>query len=80
MTVSLLEVKPGDQVGREYGPEGDRRVMWLTVTEVTESTIFCNRWEFDRETGAEIDEDLQWGPKYGKSGGFLTLLKPAVEA
>lgn len=82
MTISLLDVKAGDQVGREWGTpdaKGDRPVMWLTVTEVRENKILCNRWEFDRETGAEIDDELQWGPEYGKSGSFLRFVKPAVE-
>lgn len=82
MTISLLDVKADDQVGREYGTpdaKGERPVMWLTVTEVTESRIFCNRWEFDRETGAEVDHELGWGPEYGKSGSFLRFVRPAVE-
>lgn len=34
--------------------------MPLKVTKVTESRIFCGMWEFDRVTGAEIDEELGW--------------------
>ena len=81
MTRSLLDVKAGDQVGREWGApdtKGERAVMWLTVTEVTDDRIFCNRWEFDRETGAEIDHELRWGPEYGQSGSFLKFVKPAM--
>jgi hypothetical protein len=28
-------------------------------------------WTFDRETGAEVDDGLRWGPAYGISGSFL---------
>jgi hypothetical protein len=28
-------------------------------------------WTFDRDTGAEIDDDLCWGPAYGITGSFL---------
>ena len=37
--------------------------MKLRITEVTEDKIICGSWEFDRLTGAEIDEDLGWGPQ-----------------
>lgn len=76
MTVSTMDVKVGDSVGRE---DKDGKLLWLTVTEVTNTAIFCNRWEFDRETGAEVDHDLQWGPKYGKTGGRITRIKQAME-
>lgn len=25
----------------------------------------------DRTTGAEIDDDMHWGPKYGRTGTYL---------
>ena len=28
-------------------------------------------WTFDRDTGAEIDDFLRWGPAYGITGSFL---------
>ena len=73
MTIAMTDVKVGDKVGRQTSE--DATPMWLTVTEVTEDAIFCNRWEFDRITGAEIDHDLQWGPKYGKSGAFIMKIQ-----
>jgi hypothetical protein len=50
--------------------------MRLTVTEVTEDRIICGGgWEFDRATGAEIDDDLGWGPAYGATGSYLTAIE-----
>lgn len=37
-------------------------LMDLTVSDVTDDLIICGDWEFDRETGAEVDEELGWGP------------------
>ena len=31
------------------------------MTQLTADRIICGGWEFDRQTGAEIDEDLGWG-------------------
>lgn len=42
----------------------------LRVVEVREDRIVCGGgWEFDRETGAEIDDDLGWGPHF--TGSYL---------
>lgn len=32
-------------------------------------------WTFDKETGWEVDEDLHWGPKYGRTGSFLVSVR-----
>ena len=32
--------------------------MELPVTDVTDSRIVCGWWEFDRDTGIEIDEEI----------------------
>lgn len=51
----LLAIKKGDVIERMLAfciP------TYLVVGEVTEDRIKCN-WEFDRETGLEIDEDIQ---------------------
>lgn len=77
-TVRLTDVKVGDRIGRRMGYDGP--VMWLTVTEIDDSTIRCNLWEFDRSTGMEIDHDLQWGPEYGQTGSFIAYVQPGVEA
>jgi hypothetical protein len=47
--------------------------MDLKVTEVTEDRIHCGDWEFDRETGAEIDEQLGWGPEY--TGSYIVKIE-----
>lgn len=44
---------------------------WL-VTDVTPDLITIGMgWTFDPETGAEVDEGLQWGPKFGRTGSYL---------
>ena len=46
--------------------------MELTVDRVDERLIHAKGgWTFDRQTGAEVDEDLNWGPHYGVTGSFL---------
>ena len=50
-------VKVGDVVTRllaGYIP------MQLKVSEVTDKLVVCGPWTFDKETGAEIDQDLNW--------------------
>lgn len=46
--------------------------MHFRITKVTANVIFCGAWKFDRKTGAEIDEDLDWGPPPKKTGSFIT--------
>ena len=48
--------------------------MPLKVTAVTDERIICGPWEFDRATGAEIDEDLGWGPD--GTGSFIVPSNP----
>jgi hypothetical protein len=59
--------------------------MPMRVLRVDASLIYCTPremslteaigrnliWTFDRETGAEVDDGLRWGPAYGISGSFL---------
>ncbi len=61
----LQALKPGDQVHRFLGPVP----ILLKVSRVTKDRIVCGAWEFDRATGAEIDEDLGWGP--GETGSWI---------
>lgn len=51
--------------------------MSLKVTELTDQIITCGDWTFDRVTGAEIDEDLDWGPPPKMTGSFL--ITPELE-
>lgn len=71
-------LKVGDPVIRLLGGEVE---MPLRVTEIKkkEGIIVCQAWEFDVITGAEIDEELEWGPKFGASGSFLLHPKIKVE-
>jgi hypothetical protein len=45
--------------------------MRLRVTEVTATRVLCGGYEFDRETGAEIDDDLGWGPPPKLTGSCI---------
>ena len=59
-TVHRLEqVNVGDMVTRYFAGE---RGFSLAVTGITSDRIICADWEFDRATGAEIDDVLDWGP------------------
>lgn len=57
-------VKAGDMVSRQFGNDGP--IMTLHVTSVDDKFIYCgppgDGWKFDRATGAEVDEELEWGP------------------
>ena len=65
----LNQIKNGDYVTRMLAGTAP---MELKVTEVTEDLIVCEGgWKFDRKTGAEIDEDLDWGPPPQHTGSFL---------
>jgi len=64
----LFQVKVGDVVVRYLA--GELR-MELTVTDVTHNRIICGDWEFDRMTGAEIDEMLGWGPPPKSTGSYI---------
>lgn len=44
--------------------------MELRVQSVTDSIIDCG-WTFDKKTGAEIDDDLGWGPPPKMTGSYL---------
>lgn len=65
---TLKELKVGDTVTRMLAGEIE---MKLTVTEITEHKIVCGHWEFDRDTGAEIDDDLGWGAPPLGTGSYL---------
>jgi hypothetical protein len=48
--------------------------MKLMVTEVTDKLIITGGgWEFDRVTGAEVDDLLHWGPPPLMTGSYLEL-------
>ena len=61
MSKRLSEIVAGDFVLRRFG--GVPKPLRLKVTEVTADRVICaGGWEFDRQSGVEIDEDLGWGP------------------
>lgn len=47
--------------------------MPLKVSKVTDKLIICGSWEFDRNTGAEIDDELGWNNFH--TGSVLRLPK-----
>lgn len=65
------DVKAGDTVIRMLA---GTIPMKLIVSKVDDDLIYCgdHGWTFDRKTGAEVDDDLGWGPAYGITGSFLT--------
>ena len=74
----MLDVKIGDTVQRNMCGA----IMELIVTEVTDIVIKCGDWQFNRETGGEIDEDLEWdgvnrfGSFIGKQPGLENVKRP----
>ena len=68
MSKKHAEIAVGDFVLRWFG--GIPEPMRLKVTQATADRIICGGREFDRQTGAEIDEDLGWGSG-GVTGSFL---------
>ena len=50
----MFNFKVGDIVTRNLGG----RPMYLKVTDVTETQIGCGPWVFDRETGIELDDEI----------------------
>lgn len=73
----MLDVSINEILIRKLGGVLD---MEMRVVKIEDGVIHCTAvdeptqditWEFDQVTGAEIDEDLRWGPKYGVTGSFL---------
>lgn len=63
----MIDVNVGEFVVRNLaGAE-----MRLRVTNVTADRICCGGWEFDRETGAEVDDFLSWGPPPLMTGSYI---------
>ena len=69
----MIDTKVGNKVTRMLA---GTIPMILVVTEVTDDKIVCGWWEFDKVTGAEIDEDLDWGPPPKLTGSFLKMGDP----
>lgn len=71
----MISVKLGDEVTRWLGGRNGVRLR-LRVTEIENGVITCDLWTFDQATGAEIDEDLGWGPPPLTTGSFIEEIKP----
>lgn len=78
----LSQVKIGDKIIRNICGT----CMTFVVTDLTDTIIICggdrnehNGWWFDRETGAEIDEDLGWGPPPKMTGSFAVAIPDEEE-
>lgn len=65
-------IRPGEVVCRLLV---GRIPILMTVARVDEERIYCDEdgmtWSFDRLTGAEIDDGIGWGPRYGTTGSYL---------
>lgn len=73
-------MKVGDTVIRVLAgvvemPMVVRKVSDTQIEASPEGWTFEN-WTFDKSTGAEIDDLLEWGPNYGATGSFLKLDGP----
>jgi len=67
----FTHVKPGDKVTRLISSE--MIPMELTVESIHENLITCfGGWQFDANTGCEIDADLGWGNE--RTGSFLSAI------
>ena len=71
----LTQIRAGDVVSRLLGGTP----MDLKVTLVDEKLIYCGKpgvgWSFDRTTGAEVDEEIGWGPQFGITGSYLVAAR-----
>jgi beta-xylosidase len=65
----LNSLKTGDTVVRMLAGV---LPMPLKITDIKNGLIHCGDWTFDKRTGAEVDDYLEWGPRYGKTGSYLT--------
>lgn len=61
-------LKVGDYVTREMCGLKEK---WKVTSITSELITIGMGWTFDPKTGAEVDDYLRWGPKYGVTGSFL---------
>jgi len=47
--------------------------MELKISAIDDKYIHCGLWKFCKFTGAEVDEDLNWGPPPQHTGSFILL-------
>lgn len=75
---TLQTIAVGDTVHRYLGGTIH---MPMTVLSVDDGKIVCSvkefpiavdaAWTFDQATGAEVDEELGWGPPPKRTGSFI---------
>lgn len=76
--MSFRHLKVGDKVTRLLAG----MPMNMEVEEIREDVIVCSalperggkvlgEWTFCRDTGAEEDEEIGWGKKFGVTGSYL---------
>lgn len=75
--LNLSGLAPGDIVLRELVGEP----MKLAYIGTRAGLIYAGfgpdfYWTFDLATGAEVDDDLSWGPAYGRTGSYLVGIEP----
>jgi len=76
-----MNLKVGDKVVRKLG---GLLVIPMEVAQVTSDQVVCSpveggrtlplKYTFDLATGMEIDDGMEWGPKYGATGSYLVVL------
>lgn len=73
--MGFRDLKVGDTVTRMLAGKIPMKVV---ITQVDDNLITCaGGWTFDRNTGVEEDEYLEWGVKFGVTGSYLALDKEA---
>src|SRR6267142_273415 len=81
-TMNCSDLKVGDKVIRSIGQAPKSVKMTMVVKAKDDKMIVCSAlqpngsevhggWTFDLKTGAEEDEYLEWGVKYGATGSFI---------
>jgi hypothetical protein len=63
-----MGLKVGDKVTRMLA---GTIPMTLVITEIKGDRILCGDYEFDKVTGAEIDDFLGWGAPPKMTGSFI---------
>jgi hypothetical protein len=67
--MNCTDIKPGDII---LGMLGGTVPKELLVTAIDHDVICAGlRWKCDRATGAEVGQDLGWGPQFGVTGPFI---------
>lgn len=83
-TMAFFDLKYGDKILRLLGGSlpmemyvisNEEDVITCTVSEGLDDPNTQLKWTFDAASGAEIDDDLGWGPAYGVTGSVLKRME-----